>query len=731
MPWARSTARCLDTVEGSEPIISVSSPTEHSPRDRRSTILSRDSLARALRTRACRRNVSVSLATMNAPERQVHHTTTAQADPFSNIWTIASGCGICYSCPRATLPLDLGLLAALPCGCVLRWSSEPTKNSTQRGCIEMRRALLITVPFSLLSTAFATTVCFADNPIIQTKFTADPAPMVYNDTVYLFTSHDEDDATGFTMYNYLLYTSTDMVNWTDHGILAGVKDPYKTWKWADGNSAWAPQVIFRNDKFYMYAPFPKGGRMVIGVAVADKPTGPFVDAIGAPLITNPNSTNDIDPTVFIDDDGQAYLYWGHQQPTFYVKLNQDMISYSGSIVQLTKPQTYEEGPWFYKRNNHYYLAFTSTCCPEGIGYAMIDSAVGPWTYKGSIMDGNSASSGNHPGIIDYKGNAYVFGFNYAISQALSATHTERRSVCVQKFTYASDGTIAKLPFWTSKGVDQLGTLNPYVQTEAETMASSKGLKTETCGEGGMDVTNIDSGEFIKVAGVDFAGGATSLDVRVASAGSGGTIEVRLDSQTGTLVGTCAVSTTGGAQTWATKTCPISGASGSHDLYFVFTGGSTNLFNFNWWKFAGDGPVDGGTGAGGQAGSGGSAAGGAGGAHAGTGGAGTGGNTGAGGAQASGGGSGPGGSASGGAAGSQTPSNGTGGANTGSGGISASGGLGAGGRGGSKTNPSSSSGCSCNAGRSSTASYRLLPLLAAIPLLLWRRRERSTPLNRRR
>jgi arabinoxylan arabinofuranohydrolase len=467
----------------------------------------------------------------------------------------------------------------------------------------MKRPLLITVPISLLATVLVTTVCFADNPIIQTKFTADPAPMVYNDTVYLYTSHDEDDATGFTMYNYLLYTSTDMVNWTDHGILAGVKDPYKTWKWADGNSAWAPQVIFKNNKFYMYAPFPKGGRMVIGVAVADTPTGPFVDALGAPLIDNPNSTDDIDPTVFIDDDGQAYLYWGHQPPTFYVKLKQDMISYSGSIVQLTKPQTYEEGPWFYKRNNHYYLAFASTCCPEGIGYAMSDSAGGPWTYKGSIMDGNSASSGNHPGIIDYKGNSYVFGFNYVISQALSSTHTERRSVCVQKFTYANDGTIPNLPFWTSKGVDQLGTLNPYVQTEAETMASSKGLKTETCSEGGMDVTNIDSGEFIKVAGVDFAGGATSLDVRVASAGSGGNIEVHLDSQAGTLIGTCAVSSTGGAQTWATKTCPISGASGLHDLYFVFTGGSTNLFNFNWWKFAGDGPVDGGTGSGGQAGGG--------------------------------------------------------------------------------------------------------------------------------
>jgi arabinoxylan arabinofuranohydrolase len=450
---------------------------------------------------------------------------------------------------------------------------------------------------------------FADNPIIQTKFTADPAPLVYDDTVYLYTSHDEDNASGFTMYNYMLYTSTDMVNWTDHGILAGVKDPYKTWKWADGSNAWAPQVIFRNNKFYMYAPFPKGGRMMIGVAVADKPTGPFVDAIGGPLIDSTISNgNDIDPTVLIDDDGQAYLYWG-RQGVYYVKLKEDMISYSGSIVSLGRPQTMEEGPWLFKQDKFYYLAWASTCCPEGIGYAMSDKPTGPWTFKGSIMDGDSRSSGNHPGIMQYKGTWYVFGFNYAISYPQSTTqplpggHTERRSVCVEQLTYAADGTIPKIPWWTTTGALQIGTLNPYVQTEAETIAFSKGLKTETCGEGGMDVTDINNGEYIEVKGVDFGGGATSLDVRVASAGTGGGIEVRLDSQTGTLVGTCAISSTGGAQTWATKTCPVTGASGVHDLFFVFTGGSGSLFNFNWWKFIGSpsSPFDGGAAAGGQSG----------------------------------------------------------------------------------------------------------------------------------
>ncbi len=99
----------------------------------------------------------------------------------------------------------------------------------------------------------------------------------------------------------------------------------------------------------------------------------------------------------------------------------------------------------------------------------------------------------------------------------------------------------------------------------------------------MDATAIENGDYIEVKGVDFGSGATAVDVRVVTAGAGGSIEARLDSQTGTRVGTCAVTNTGGAETWVTKTCPISDATGVHDLCFAFTGGSGNLFNFNWWN----------------------------------------------------------------------------------------------------------------------------------------------------
>jgi len=429
----------------------------------------------------------------------------------------------------------------------------------------------------------------AQNPIIQTKYTADPAPLVFNDTVFLYTSHDEDDALGFKMQNWLLYTSTDMVNWTDHGVVASLKD----FKWVPyDNGAWAPQCIRRNNKFYMYCPMPNG--IGIGVLVSDTPYGPFKDPIGKPLIKN--STHDIDPTVLIDDDGQAYLYWGNPN-LYYVKLNEDMVSYSGEIVnEPTKPANYQEGPWVWKRNGHYYLAYASICCPEGIGYAMSNSPTGPWKYKGMIMEGDERSSGNHPGIIDYKGNSYAFGFNYAIMKQTMKRHYERRSICIENITYNADGTIQKLPFWSVTGVKQLGTLNPYNCTQAETIAYSEGLKTEFATEWERNtswdkgrkiadrlfVTSINNGDYLKVQGVNFSKGATSVDVNVASL-NGGKIEIHTDKIDGPMLTIININTSGEEDIWKTVTSPVKNIRGLHDLYFVFRG-EKELFYFDWWRF---------------------------------------------------------------------------------------------------------------------------------------------------
>jgi arabinoxylan arabinofuranohydrolase len=495
----------------------------------------------------------------------------------------------------------------------------------------------------------------ADNPIVQTLYTADPAPTVYEETMYVFTGHDEDTLVNdfFTMNDWRLYSSTDMVNWTDHGSPLSAK----TFSWSSGD-AWAGQVVARNGKFYYYVPTNRNGGKVLGVAVADTIIGPYKDAIGKPLVTS--DCGDIDPTAFIDDDGQAYLYWGNPS-NCYVKLNEDMTSYSGSVqhVPMTtdsfgvrngtdRATSYEEGPWFYKREGLYYLVFAAGPISEHIGYATSTGPTGPWKYGGVVMATEGSSFTNHPGVADYKGKSYFFYHN----GALPGGGGYHRSVCVEEFTYGTDGKIPQIKM-SKAGAAAVATLNPFAQTEAETIAWESGIETEVCSEGGMNVTSIENGDYIKVKEVDFGTGAESFSARVAGT-TGGNIELHLDSETGTSIGTCAIKSTGGAQTWATQTCTVTGATGKHDLFLKFAGSGSSLFKFNWWKFDGPGdPGPGGTGgasgSGGTTGSGGAQAtggapsGGAGGtATGGTGGRSFGGRGGAGGAALTGGVSGTGG-----------------------------------------------------------------------------------------
>lgn len=419
----------------------------------------------------------------------------------------------------------------------------------------------------------------AQRPIIQTKYTADPAPMVYNDTVFLYTTHDEDDAEGFKMQDWLLYTSTDMVNWTDHGAVASLK----SFDWVKrDNGAWAEQVIERNGKFYMYCPIHGNG---IGVLVSDSPYGPFKDPLGKPLVWQKEHWYDIDPTVFIDEDGQAYMYWGNPH-CYYVKLNEDMISYSGDIVKLKEtPEHYQEGPWFYKRNGRYYLAFASTCCPEGIGYAMSNSPTGPWETKGYIMRPTERSRGNHPGIMDYKGKSYVFGLNYDLLKLETNTHYERRSVSVAEMHYNEDGTIQEVPYWADTKLEQIGTFNPFRKVEAETMAWGYGLKTVPNSKNSLSVVDVNNGEYICVRGVDFGKNKARRFEISALPLEGGNLKIRLDAPDGKIVGNVNIPQGNGISKYELYSCEINVVSGVHDLYLSFEGeNNKDLFELDYWKF---------------------------------------------------------------------------------------------------------------------------------------------------
>lgn len=443
------------------------------------------------------------------------------------------------------------------------------------------------IAFSLFA---ACAVAQAQNPIIQTSYTADPAPMVWGDRLYLYTSHDEDGSTWFTMNDWKLYSTEDMVNWTEHPMPLS----YKTFDWAGGD-AWAAQCVERDGKFYMYVPVTdRKGDTAIGVAVADSPYGPFYDPIGKPLVQA--EWGNIDPTVMVDDDGQAYLYWGNPN-CFYVKLNEDMISYSGDIVRVPMteeafgkregdPQRatlYEEGPWLYKRGELYYLFFAAGPIPEHLGYATSDSPEGPWKNGGTLMPTAGRSFTNHPGVADFKGNTYLFYHN----GALPGGDGFNRSVCVVPLKFNADGSIPVVEM-DDRGIQKgLATLCPYRKTEAETIAWSEGMKSYSTPQVGVFVTAVRDGAYIRVRDVDFSKGASKFIARLGTTHNAEIrMEVRLDGKDGQLLANIKVPRTGGSDRWRLVEAEVSDVQGVHDVYFTFNGKSPkDLAYFDWWMFA--------------------------------------------------------------------------------------------------------------------------------------------------
>jgi len=446
--------------------------------------------------------------------------------------------------------------------------------------------------FILAAAMLAPMFLSAQNPVIRTMYTPDPAPYVHGDKVYLFVDHDEDDATYFLMKDWLVFSTEDMVNWTYLGAQVNTE----TFEWAvQGDRAWAAQAVERNGKWYWYlCCSAKGKGDALAVAVADDPQGPWRDAIGAPLALG---FGFIDPTVFIDDDGQAYLFWGNKG-LWYAKLNDDMISFADGYQEVPgyhdpecfgelqmkmnwaigKDESmtqYEEGPWVTKRDGLYYIVYPAGGVPEYMGYSTAPTIDGPWTFKGRIMDEAVNSFTIHGGNINFKGHDYMFYHNGELPDG-GGFH---RSTAVEEFTFNADGTIPFIPF-TKEGVAPVGTLNPYSRVEAETMSSSWGLKVDRLAGKKHYVTSVHNGDWIKVRNIDF-GSKSPKSVRLASLGfnNPGRVQFYLDSISGNPVASADV------EAGCEMSVPVKGeVTGIHDLYILFRGGDEELFDLDWWVF---------------------------------------------------------------------------------------------------------------------------------------------------
>jgi beta-xylosidase len=287
------------------------------------------------------------------------------------------------------------------------------------------------------------------NPIITHKFTADPAAIVKGDTLWLFTGHDfAGNQRNYKMKDWLVFSTTDMKNFTEHPVPLKVTD----FTWAKSGDAFAGHVAERNGKYYWYISTNWTG---IGVAVADRPQGPYKDALGKPLLTNKDCYDSshswacIDPAIFTDDDGTPWIFWGNRE-CYFAKLKDNMIEIDGKIQKIDfEGFSFTEAPWVHKYNGKYYLTYASEF-PEKIAYAMADNIQGPWKYKEILNEIAGNSNTNHQGIIEFKGQWYFLYHNGGIN---TDGGSYSRSVCIDKLYYNTDGTIKRIVM-TTEGVQQ-------------------------------------------------------------------------------------------------------------------------------------------------------------------------------------------------------------------------------------------------------------------------------------
>jgi len=477
------------------------------------------------------------------------------------------------------------------------------------------------------------------NPLFSHKFGADPYALEYDGRIYIYMTNDilEYNADGTVRDNtygrinkITVVSSDDLVNWTDHGEIP-VAGAQGATKWA--NNSWAPAAAHKKingqDKFFLYFADSANG---IGVLTADSPIGPFVDPLGKALISRSGTPGvaDVtwlfDPAVLVDDDGSAYIYFGGGVPAGkesdpgtarVAKLGDDMISLdlaaSGGAAKPINPPWLFEDSGINKYNGKYYYSYCTNFSsgnrpdhPAGtIAYMVSDNPLGPFTYVKTILPNPSVFFGvggnNHHAIFDFKGESYIVYHAQTLAKAMAESGTMPemggqahgyRNAHINKLTFDENGVIENIT-GDYKGPTQLRNFNPYARVEAEAFAWNGGISTEPTTEPGalvsglnLAVSKIQDGDWTALSKVDFGQkGAGTFTANVASGGNGGTIELRLDSATGPLIGTLPVSHTGGDNNWQKKTTAITGATGVHDLYMVYRGAAgSELFKVDYWQF---------------------------------------------------------------------------------------------------------------------------------------------------
>lgn len=466
------------------------------------------------------------------------------------------------------------------------------------------------------------------NPLMTQRFGADPYALVYDDRVYLYMTADafEHDATGAVVENTYgrihqinVISTDDMVNFTDHGSVNAASNQGSA-KWA--RNSWAPAAAWKmidgKPKFFLYFADAGGG---IGVLQADSPTGPFEDPLGEALISRQTpECADVfwlfDPAVLMDDDGRAYLYFGGGVPegkeadpgtARVVELGEDMISIVGTPQRLNPPYLFEDSG-IHKAGDKYYYTYCSNfqvdeagtekygfengeiICMEG------DSPMGPFTYKERILKNPESTFGlggnNHHCVFRFRDRWYITYHTRVLEKAMGILKGYR-CTHIDAFTMQEDGTIGVIE-QTLKGREQLQYVDAYAKNRAASFAVMGGIGivpaddvSKSCGSGAMALGDIQSGDFIKVQGVDFGEAApSSLCITVRNkegAQALGAVQVRIDGPKGAVLGCLPIENIPEGREFTEYTAQLTGkVEGIHDLYFIFAG---EKYEIETWQFA--------------------------------------------------------------------------------------------------------------------------------------------------
>ncbi len=412
----------------------------------------------------------------------------------------------------------------------------------------------------------------AQNPVIRDQFTADPTARVFDGKIYLYPSHDipspvDNLKEWFCMEDYHVFSSENLTDWVDHGVI--LSQTSVPWVDSQSYSMWAPDCVKKGDNYYFYFPAaPKGERgFRVGVAMADNPAGPFW-----PMPRFIEGISGIDPCVLVDDDGASYIYWSGMGLKG-AKLKDNMMELDGEPVAINNlPDGFKEGPFAFKRNGKYYFTFPWVKDKtETLAYAMSDAPLGPYEFKGLIMDESPTGCWtNHHSIVEYDNQWYLFYHHNDYSPSFD----KNRSVRIDSLSFNPDGTIRKvIPSLRGVGVTDA---RSRIQIDRYSDISSKkvaiGYLDDKNYFAGWKTIMKRPGARVRYNNVDFGTSpVSSVTVRVC-APAGGMLQAGIYARDEKLV--LAEINLPASKTWQDVTVPVTGnsAEGVHDLWVELKSG---------------------------------------------------------------------------------------------------------------------------------------------------------------